>query len=168
MTVPERLSHLLELANKGPALRAALAEEVAEMLMAWPADCPPDMRLSCEGLLAQAAREVAPPILDRLRQRLAADPNLSARLLPQERRSEWVALARRGNAVAALVEATGVSQDKAAELLADRTGRALANACRNAGVGRAEFSTMALLSNRTRDLAGAYARLDAYDGAPAQ
>ena len=49
MTVPERLTHLLELANKGPALRAALAEEVAEMLMAWPADSStPDMRLSTQ------------------------------------------------------------------------------------------------------------------------
>ena len=67
-----------------------------------------------------------------------------------------------------LKSATGVSRDsKTAELLADRTGRALASACRNAGVGRAEFSTIALLANRTRDLAGAYARLDAYDGVSA-
>lgn len=168
MPAPERLTHLLELANKGPALRAALAEEVAEMLVAWPADCPADMRQSCETLVAQAAREVAPPTLDRLRQLLAADPSLSARLLPQERNCQWVALARGGNTVAALIEATGVSRDKAAELLADGTGRALADACRNAGVGRAEFSTLALLSDRSRDLAGAYARLDAYDGMPAR
>jgi hypothetical protein len=168
MTVPERLTHLLELANKGPALRTALAEEVAEMLMAWPVDCPPDIRQSCEALLAQAAREVAPPTLERLRHRLSADPGLSARLLPHERRSEWVALARGGNTIAALAQATGVSPDKAAELLADHTGAALADACKNAGVGRAEFSTIALLSNRTSDLAGAYARLDAYDGVTAR
>ncbi len=50
-----RLAHLLELADKGPTLRAALAEEVAEMLTDWPADCPPEMRATCEALLAQAA-----------------------------------------------------------------------------------------------------------------
>jgi hypothetical protein len=168
MTAPERLIHLLELANKGPALRTALAEEVADMLLAWPVDCPEDMRQACETLLAQAAREADHPTRDRLRQRLAADPGLSARLLPRERSSEWVALARRGHAIAAVAKATGVNEGKAAELLADHSGRALANACRTAGVGRAAFSTIALLSNRSRDLAGAYARLDAYDGATAR
>ena len=57
-----RLSHLLELADKGPALRAALAEEVAELLTYWPGDCPQDMRAPCEALLARAAREVDPTI----------------------------------------------------------------------------------------------------------
>ena len=53
-----RLAHLLELADKGPALRAALAEEVAELLIDWPSDCPQEMRGVCEALLANAAREV--------------------------------------------------------------------------------------------------------------
>ena len=39
-----RLAHLLELADKGPALRAALAEEVASLLVDWPNDCPLEMR----------------------------------------------------------------------------------------------------------------------------
>jgi hypothetical protein len=44
MTTNPRLAHLLELADKGPTLRAALAEEAANLLMEWPDDCPAEMR----------------------------------------------------------------------------------------------------------------------------
>ena len=40
MSGTQRLINLLELADQGPAMRAALAEEVAELLTDWPADCP--------------------------------------------------------------------------------------------------------------------------------
>ena len=84
MSAPQRLIHLLELADKGPALRAALAEEVAELLIDWPADCPEEMRASCEALLAQAGREVDADTRARLRVRLYADPQLAARVLPRD------------------------------------------------------------------------------------
>ena len=44
MSGTQRLINLLELADQGPAMRAALAEEVAELLTDWPADCPAEMR----------------------------------------------------------------------------------------------------------------------------
>ena len=58
MAASQKLSHLLQLADQGPALRAALAEEVAELLTNWPADYPESMRDVCEALLAKAARDV--------------------------------------------------------------------------------------------------------------
>ena len=62
MAASQKLSHLLQLADQGPALRAALAEEVAELLSHWPPDYPESMREVCEALLAKAARDIdAPP-----------------------------------------------------------------------------------------------------------
>ena len=84
MTVPRRLSQLLELAEQGPTLRAALAEEVAELLTAWPANYPPQMRAICETLLARAARDADAETRTKLRLRLKADPELAARVLPRE------------------------------------------------------------------------------------
>ena len=57
MSVPPRLAQLLELADQGPALRTALAEEVAELLAAWPDNYPLQMRGVCETLLVRAARD---------------------------------------------------------------------------------------------------------------
>src|SRR6185503_9201225 len=53
MAASQKLSQLLELADQGPALRAALAEEVAELLTHWPADYPESMWEVCEALLAK-------------------------------------------------------------------------------------------------------------------
>ena len=58
MAASQKLSHLLQLADQGPTLRAALAEEVAELLTNWPADYPQSMRGACEALLAKAAHDV--------------------------------------------------------------------------------------------------------------
>src|ERR1700722_10163951 len=103
-----RLAHLLELADKGPALRAALAEEVAEMLTDWPADCPAEMRGPCEALLTQAAREVNSDIRARLRVRLYADPELAARVLPREMPERaLVQAARAGDVIPALAACLG-------------------------------------------------------------
>jgi hypothetical protein len=81
-----RLAHLLELADKGPSLRAALAEEVAELLMDWPADYPPAMRATFEALLEKAARDVDDDTRTRLITRIGSDPAdpLAARILPLE------------------------------------------------------------------------------------
>ncbi|HEY5346720.1 MAG TPA: hypothetical protein VIJ72_00900, partial [Rhizomicrobium sp.] len=79
-----RLAHLLELADKGPSLRAALAEEVAELLMDWPADYPSAMRATFEALLEKAARDVDDDTRKRLMARIGSDPAdpLAARILP--------------------------------------------------------------------------------------
>src|SRR5471030_358271 len=84
MAASQKLSHLLQLADQGPALRAALAEEVAELLTAWPADYPDSMRGVCEALLAKAVRDIDPATRARLRVQLYSNSELSARVLPRE------------------------------------------------------------------------------------
>lgn len=165
MTAHTRLAHLLELADKGPALRAALAEEVAELLTQWPADYPHDMRAICETLLARAARDVDPDTRARLRVQLFADPALSARILPREAPSRsLIEAARRGNDVARhLAERLGVDETCAARILADDSCAALAAAAKAADLGRPAFSALVVLthSDATR------AQLDAYDAVSA-
>src|SRR5271154_5391765 len=96
MSGTQRLVNLLELANQGPAMRAALAEEVAELLTDWPNDCPAAMRAPCEALLARTAREVDDDTKARLRVRLHADPALCARILPREDLDRVLLQAARG------------------------------------------------------------------------
>ena len=57
-TPKERLSHLLELAAQGPEQRAALAGEVADLLLDWPVQYPAAMRATFEALLEKIAREM--------------------------------------------------------------------------------------------------------------
>jgi hypothetical protein len=167
MSVAERLSHLLELADKGPALRAALAEELAELLNAWPEDCPAELRQTCETMLAETAREVDPDTRARLRVRLYANTALAARILPRETRRNVIELVRSGeDIITALADSAGLDKSKAAQILADPSGRALAVACKGAGLNRAAFSAIALLSVAGTDLAGAYAMLDEFDAVP--
>lgn len=167
MSASERLTHLLELADKGPALRAALAEEVAELLNAWPADCPAQMRLSCEALLAQTAQEVDADTRARLRVQLYANPQLAARILPRETRRDVIDMVRHGEDLGtALAQTAGLSKSKAREILADSSGHALAVACKGAGLNRAAFSALILLAEPAEDLASAYAMLDEFDAVP--
>lgn len=167
MSPSERLAHLLELADKGPALRIALAEEVAELLTDWPADCPADMRISCEALLAEAVREVDADTRARLRVRLYANPQLAARVLPREARHDLIEMVRGGEDIgAALAESAGLSKSKVMEILADHSGHALAVACKGAGLNRATFSALALLTEPADNLASAYAMLDEFDVVP--
>jgi len=56
----ERLNHLLELAAQGPAGRAALLGELADLLLDWPADYALAMRAPFEALFEKTAREVDP------------------------------------------------------------------------------------------------------------
>ncbi|MGC9954136.1 MAG: DUF2336 domain-containing protein [Rhizomicrobium sp.] len=67
-TAKERLCHLLELAEEGPAQRTALVGELADLLLDWPPDCPPAMRAPVVALLEKTSRETD----DGTRARLAA------------------------------------------------------------------------------------------------
>ena len=144
-------------------MRAALAEEVAELLTDWPADCPTEMRGACEALLARAALEVDEQARTRLRIRLYADPALSSRVLPRGDKA-LVHVARAGEPLAPrLARALGVPESLANEILQDHTGHALAVAAKAIGMNRAAFSTLALLSQPGGDLKACYARLDAFE-----
>jgi hypothetical protein len=143
MAASQKLSHLLQLADQGPALRAALAEEVAELLAAWPSDYPENMRIVCEALLAKA-REA---------------PHQAGLQLVIE-------AARRGDdVVRPLAHSLHIDPNKAERILGDASGAALAAACKSAGFDRAAFSALALLIRPGRDRSHAFAVLDAFDKA---
>lgn len=166
MTTNPRLAHLLELADKGPALRAALAEEAAALLMDWPADCPSDMRPVFENLLAKTARDLDSDTRARLRVQLYANRELCARILPRENPVPvLIAAAREGDAVIPRLATTlGLDETRAAEILKEDSGEALAIACKGAGLSRAAFSTLALLAFPRRERMAE--RLNVYDRVP--
>ena len=169
MAAPQKLSHLLQLADQGPALRSALAEEVAELLTNWPSDYPASMRGVCEALLAKAARDVDAATRARLRVQLYSNPGLSARVLGRcESASQTLVQAARNrdDIVAILAQNIGVDEKMAEQILDDETGAALAVACKGAHLDRAAFSALALLVRPGRDRAHAFAVLDAYDNVP--
>src|SRR6195952_6084371 len=60
-TAKERLSHLLEWASQGRERRVALAGEVADLLLDWPAQYPGAMRATFGALLEKIVREVDAP-----------------------------------------------------------------------------------------------------------
>ena len=143
MAASQKLSHLMQLAEQGPALRAALADEVAELLAAWPSDYPENMRIVCEALLAKA-RETQP----------------DAGLQPA------IQAARNGGNVAVpLADCLHIDPGKAETMLGDASGAALAAACKQAGIDRPAFSALALLVWPQRDRRHAFALLDAFDKA---
>ena len=165
-----RLTHLLELANKGPALRAALVEELTELLAFWPSDCPQDMRGPCEALLTRAAQDMDGSVRAGLRTKLRADPALAARVLPDETTvpvndnlgHTMIEMARAGLDVhARMAEALKLSRSRLEEILA--TDHGLALVCKRLGLSRTAFSTLAMLTDRKTDTAQCYAALDRYD-----
>jgi hypothetical protein len=168
MAASDKLSRLLQLVDRGPTLRAALAEEVAKLLTAWPSDYPDSMRGVCEALLAKAARDVDAATRARLRVQLRSDPNLLYRVLPRQAASQTlVEAARAGTHLpAALAQSLGVDDRMALQILDDETGGALAVACKGANIDRAAFSALALLARPGRDHAHALAVLDAFDTVP--
>jgi hypothetical protein len=169
MAASQKLSHLLQLADQGPALRAALAEEVAELLTHWPSDYPESMKGVCEALLAKAARDVDAATRARLRVQLYSDPELAIRVLGRcESASQLLveAARKREDIVTLLAQQLGVDQAMAIQILDDETGAALAVACKGANLDRAAFSALALLVRPGRDRAHAFAVLDAYDNVP--
>jgi hypothetical protein len=168
MAASQKLSHLLQLADQGPALRAALAEEVAELLINWPADYPVGMRGVCEALLAKAARDVDAGTRARLRVQLFSDPELAHRVLPRECLSQaLVEAARRGDdLISILANKLGVDARVAAHILEDESGASLAVACKGANLDRAAFSALAMLARPAQDRVHAYAMLDSFDTVP--
>lgn len=169
-----QLAQLLELAEKGPALRAALAEEVADLLLDWPKDCPADMRRPCEALLERAAGELGPAARARVVQRIGAHPELpvpflntlffhasdglrknilsrneTADLPCYENCADEAALISAARTTAAFSDAFArlldVTPETAETILADRSGQSLAIACKGAHVSRAGFSALTLL-----------------------
>jgi hypothetical protein len=169
MPALQKLSHLLRLADQGPALRAALAEEVAEILANWPPDFPQSMRGTCEALLAKAAHGLDTPTRARLRVQLCAQPELASRVLPREPGDQQlIEMARQGGNLAAMLAAQlGVDEKTAARILDDATGIALAVACKGAGLDRTAFSALAVLAHPGSDRTRAYAILDAFENVPA-
>ena len=169
MAASQKLSHLLQLADQGPALRAALAEEVAELLTQWPADYPDSMKGVCEALLSKAVHDVDAATRARLRVILFADADLAARVLPRESPGQKLIAAARNQAeslVDVLAENLGVDAVMAKQILHDESGAALAVACKGANIERAAFSALALLAHPGRDRDHAFAMLDAFDTVP--
>jgi hypothetical protein len=163
MAASQKLSHLLQLADQGPTLRAALAEEVAELLASWPSDYPESMRPVCEALLAKAAHDLDAATRARVQQILSSHPELSRRLLPCGLEPVIAAARAGGNAASALAQSLGVGGGRAQQILADESGAMLAVACKGAGFDRAAFSALALLTHPSHDRGHAFALLDAFD-----
>jgi len=76
----EHLAHLVRLAAE-PASRCEFAREVAELLVAWPADYPAEARASFAALLARAEPEMDPEARRELAVKLAGCPDAPLTLL---------------------------------------------------------------------------------------
>jgi len=168
MAASQKLSHLLQLAGQGRALRTALAEEVAELLIHWPPDYPESMRVICEALLARAAHDLDAATRARLRVQLYAHPELVSRVLPRQSAAlGLVETARQGGDLAMMLALRlGVDKKTAEKVLTDQSGVALAMACKGVGLDRVAFSTLALLAHPGRDRIHSYAVLDVFDSVP--
>ncbi len=173
----ERLNKLLELAARGPVGRAALLNELADLLLHWPADYAQAMRGPFEALFEKTAREADGLTRARLAQRLEghgdlpvallnefyfdAPSSLRARILSRNAAMDGEAGERAGVDGPALVEAArtmnGAFAAKfaatlslpgaiAKEIFTDASGQSLAVACKGAGLDRAAFSAIALLT----------------------
>ena len=169
MPAADKLAHLLQLADQGPALRLALAEEVADLLADWPGDYPQHMREVCETLLAKTVRDLDGAGRARLRVRLCSQPRLAQRLLPREAAApSLIEAARAGqDLVTALADSLGVDWRVASDILEDESGAKLALACKGAALDRATFSALALLSRPARELGAVYGMLDRFDAVAA-
>jgi len=71
-----------------------------------------------------------------------------------------------GRFSAGLAHALGIAADTANEILLDKSGQALAIACKGAHTGRATFSALAVLCDRSRAAEDSYLRLASYDAVP--
>jgi hypothetical protein len=80
-TANERLCHLLELAEKGPAQRTALVGELADLLLDWPCDCPDAMRVPVVALLEKTVRETDDGTRAKLAARLGGHGELPLELV---------------------------------------------------------------------------------------
>ena len=190
----ERLNHLLELAAQGPAGRNALLNDLADLLLDWPADWARAMRAPFEVLLEKTAREVDVPARAALAARFEGHDELPVSLLneffleaPQGLRARILALNDVMDAAAtgivsvdatqllnaartlngtfsrAFAQMMSLPETIAVEILTDASGESLAVACKGAGVDRATFSALAVLTAHDGNAA---ARLAAFDQVP--
>jgi len=174
-TPKERLSHLLELAARGAGERAALAGEVADLLLDWPDAYPTSMRATFESLLEKIVREMDLGARAALAPRFHGRDDVPLTLLnefflcaPDEMRA--AILAR--NDAAGATDALPI--DSGALLEAARSGKDFAAAlarravlCKGAGISRATFSAIAILAGPPRPVDESFAMLAAYDRVPA-
>jgi hypothetical protein len=191
-TAKERLSHLLELAAQGREQRAALAGEVADLLLDWPAQYPGAMRATFGALLEKIVREVDAPAQAALAARfdgrsdfppsllneffLVATPRMQDAILAANDAAEartpvvinaeaLLAAARVSRDFAsALAGIAGVPQSVSAAIACD--ARALAALCKGAGISRAAFSAMAILTGPVRSVHENFAMLTVFDRVP--
>jgi Uncharacterised protein conserved in bacteria (DUF2336) len=188
-TAKERLSHLLELAAKGAAERAALAGGVADLLHDWPPAYPAAMRASFEALLEKIAHEVDESGRRELARRFEANGDAPLSLLNELflsssdamrdeilRRNDahacgaaasidgailLAAARKRGDFPAALARVAAIPHSVAAQIMADRSGRALAVVVKGAGLERPFYSGICVLV-----LSAPFAALSVYDCVP--
>jgi hypothetical protein len=189
----ERLNHLLELAAQGPAGRAALLGDLADLLLDWPADYALAMRAPFEALFEKTAREADSAARANVAARLEGHEDLPVSVLnefffdaPDELRTRILArnealdadgmepghvdtpglveAARTMNGAFVDVFASTLSLPLsiAQEILTDASGQSLAIACKGAGLDRAAFSAIALLTAGRTDAA----RLRHFDAIP--
>ena len=191
-TPKERLSHLLELAASGAGEHSALAGEVADLLLDWPAQYPGPMRATFEALLEKIVREMAPetraPLAARFEGRdefplallneffLFASPAMRDAILARNDSAGPVApcnidctallLASRATRDLApvLTELIGVPAWVAAAAAVDV--QALCVLARGAGINRATFSAIAILAGPARTVTENFQMLTAFDHVP--
>jgi hypothetical protein len=172
----ERLGRLLELAAGGGEARTALLGELADLLLDWPADYAQAMRAPFEALFEKTAREACAATRAELAARLAGHTELPVALLneffldasqpmranilkrndarddamPGKLRADaaqLVAAARRtmnGAFADAFASALSLPVGMARTILRD--SQAAAIACKSAGLDRAAYSAIALLT----------------------
>jgi len=172
----ERLGRLLELAAGGAEARAALLDDLADLLLDWPLDYAQAMRAPFEALLEKTAREADGPTRARLAARLAGHEELPVALLneffldaqdamranilkrneamddamPAPLRADaagLVAAARKtmnGAFAETFASSLSLPADIARRVLGD--SQAAAIACKSAGLDRAAYSAIALLT----------------------
>ena len=80
-TAKERLTHLLTLAAEGPAQRAALVGELADLVLDWPSDYPDAMRPPVSALFEMTVRETDDKTRAELAPRLGGHSELPLHLL---------------------------------------------------------------------------------------
>jgi hypothetical protein len=193
-TPKERLSHLLELAAHGAGERAALAGEVADLLLDWPVQYPDAMRATFTALLEKIVREMGIACPPELAARFAGREDFPLSLFnafffaaPPAMKDEILA---RNDALApadfagvdadALLRASRTSRAFAEELariaelpdavaaalLSDPSGHGLGVLARATGINRATFSAMAILAGPARSVHENFAMLAVFDAIP--
>jgi len=191
-TPKERLTHLLELAASGAGEHGALAVELADLLLDWPAQYPAAMRATFEALLEKVVREMDADGRAALAARfegrndaplallneffLDAAPAMKDTILARGEAAGPVAggdvdcaalltASRTSKDLApSLAQLTGVPDGVAAAAMAD--AHTLCTLTKGAGVNRATFSAIAILAGPARSVEENFAMLTLFDHVP--